>query len=112
VIRLMVREILVSSARLNRLIERFQRGHLPLVIGMLGDGLRDGTLDGRRHPALLMLCTLAVGALPQMARRFIGDRAPFDQLKSGPALSLELVEILLGGIGAPNAARARKSRAS
>jgi len=109
VIRLMVREILVSSARLNRLIDRFQRGHLPLVLRMLVDGLADGTLDRRRHPALMMLCTLAVGAVPQMLRRFVGDRAPFDQITSGQALSLELVEILLGGIGGPNVAeQARK----
>lgn len=105
VIRLVIREILVSSARLNRLLDRFQRGHLPLVLNMLVDGIGDGTLDRRRHPVLLMLSMFALGAVPQTIRRFVGDRPPFEGLPRGEQLSNELVEILLGGIGAEPAER-------
>lgn len=99
VLRLVVREALVSSTRLERIIERFQRGHIPLVLRTIADGTSDGTLDATRHPLLLLAATLAFGAVPQLLGRVLGDRLPLPPLPSGPPFARELAEVLLHGVG-------------
>jgi AcrR family transcriptional regulator len=101
VIRLVLREALVSSARLDRLLARFLRGHLPLVMSLLEEGIRDGTLDGRRHILVLMMATFALAGPPQFVRRAVKGRLPTGDVPSGEALADQLLEILLGGVGAP-----------
>jgi AcrR family transcriptional regulator len=100
-VQLVVREALVSSSRLRRLITRFQRGHIPLVLGALADGIQEGSVDGSLPPVLLLLATLSVGAVPQFVRRAAGKRAPFSDLPSGEAFADVLVRVLFHGIGAP-----------
>jgi AcrR family transcriptional regulator len=102
-VQLIVREVLVSSARLRRLVARFQRGHIPLVLGALADGIGEGTVDPSLPAPLLLLCTLAVGALPQLVRRAVGKRAPFADLPEGDMLAELLVRVLFHGVGAPGA---------
>ena len=102
-VQLIVREVLVSSARLRRLVARFQRGHIPLVLGALADGIGEGTIDPSLPAPLLLLCALAVGALPQMVRRAVGKRAPFADLPEGDTLAELLVRVLFHGIGASGA---------
>jgi AcrR family transcriptional regulator len=99
VVRLVVREAISSSSRLDRLVERFRRGHLALVLRTLGEGIQRGEVDASHHPALLMMCTFALGALPHLVRRVIGDRMPFSEVPQGEPLANELVEILFSGIG-------------
>lgn len=98
-VRLILREILVSSARLARLLERFQRGHIPLVLAALADGVREGAVDRSIPPLLAVLVAFAVGAAPQFVLGHAGDRLPAAGVPRGPALADRLVEILLGGIG-------------
>src|SRR6185312_177326 len=43
VVRLVLREALVSSQRLDTIVERFERGHLPLMLKLVADGLQMGT---------------------------------------------------------------------
>jgi AcrR family transcriptional regulator len=100
VLRLVVGEALVSSTRLDRLLARFMRGHLPLVLGLLEEGVRDGTIDGSRPLLLLMMATFAMGGPPQVIRRIVQRRLPAAAaLPAGEALADELLELLLGGIG-------------
>jgi AcrR family transcriptional regulator len=102
-VQLIVREVLVSSARLRRLVARFQRGHIPLVLGALSDGVHEGSVDPTLPPALLLLCTLSVGAVPQLVRRALGKRPPFAGLPEGDPLAQILVRVLFRGIGAKGA---------
>ena|SRR5579859_5646517 len=102
-VQLIVREVLVSSARLRRLVARFQRGHIPLVMGALADGVSQKIVDPSLPVPLLLLCTLAVGAVPQLVRRAVGKRPPFAELPEGDALAELLVRVLFHGIGAPTA---------
>src|SRR5688500_18883572 len=44
VVRLIVREALASSPHFERLIERFKRGHLALVLSTVGNGLESGSI--------------------------------------------------------------------
>jgi AcrR family transcriptional regulator len=98
--RLVVREVLVSSSRLDRLIERFQRGHIPLVFTTIADGLEQGAIDPRLDPALAFLSTLAVGVVPQVVRKFAGEQLAFLGLPAGERFADQLVEVLFSGIGA------------
>jgi AcrR family transcriptional regulator len=98
IVRLVVREALVSSTRLESVVSRFQRGHLPLVLRTIADGLADGTLDNRRHPLLLAGALLGMGGAPQILKRVFGNRL-FPDLNAKSFVE-QLVEILLGGVGA------------
>ena len=98
-VQLIAREVLVSSKRLDRLIARFQEGHVPVVVQTLMEGVEDGTIDARIPPAVLFLCTVAVGAMPQLARRVIGKRLPLPGLDSEDFAD-QLVSVLFDGIGA------------
>jgi len=91
---------LLSSPRFERLIERFLTGHVPLVLRMLLDGLRDGSLDKRRHPIVLLLATFSLAGPPQMIRRKVDSRLPIPGVPSGKELARELVDVLLHGIAA------------
>jgi AcrR family transcriptional regulator len=102
-LRLVAHEGLLRSARFERLLERFQRGHVPLVLKTIFDGVRDGTLDGRRHPLVLLVATFGLAGPPQLIRRALGDRIPIPGAPSGEALAHELVDVLLYGIAPPDA---------
>lgn len=99
VLRLVVREALVSSSRLERIIERFQRGHIPLVLRTVADGIADGTLDRQQHPLLLLAAVVSLGTVPQIFSRVFSARLPLGQVAPGPELANELVQVLLNGIG-------------
>lgn len=101
VMRLVVRESIASSARLERLIERFKRGHIGLMLRAVAEGLGSGQLDPRFHPAVMVMSTFALGIAPQMIRRIAADRMAFLGLPDGPAFAKQLVEVLLHGIARP-----------
>ena len=98
ILRLVAQEGLLSSVRFERLVERFLRGHVPLVLKTLLDGVRDGVLDGKRHPVVLLLATFGLAGPPQLIRRALGERLPVPGAPSGQALAAELVDVLLHGI--------------
>jgi len=100
VIRLIVREALVSSARLGRLLERFSRGHIALTFGALAEGVGAGKITDRVHPAVLMVATLAMGVGSQMVLRISGERFPIPGVPKGEKLAAQLTDILLHGIAA------------
>jgi len=97
-IRLIVREMLVSSKRLRRLITRFQRGHIPLVLATIRDGIADKSIRDDVSPLLLLIVTFAVGALPQFALAAAGDRLGLDAPRGEP-LADALVDLVFHGIG-------------
>jgi TetR/AcrR family transcriptional regulator len=99
VVRLVLHEALVSSSRLDRLIERFQRGHVPHVLRTIADGLTDGTFEKNLHPLLVGLTMIALGGPAQLLRRVVEGRLPTMGLPAGEALSDALIGILLRGIG-------------
>jgi len=98
VVRLVVREALVSSDRLDRLIARFQRGHLPLVLGALSDGVDEGLVDANVPLPILLLCALAINVVPQIMSR-IGSKYPqFAGMPKADELASTLVRVLFHGI--------------
>jgi AcrR family transcriptional regulator len=107
-LRLVVREALISSGRLDRLIERFQRGHVPLILQTLADGVKEGSIDGRWHPGLLLAATTAMGVVPQFIHRIAGARLPLGALPAGEPLANQLVDALFDGIARTSAPKPRR----
>lgn len=113
-LRLIIREALVSSTRLARIVERFRRGHVPLMLTAITDGVRTGVVRDDVPPLLLALITFALGAVPPVLARQAGASFPTGLIPQGPALGEALMAIILGGIGAGASARTapRTRRAS
>jgi AcrR family transcriptional regulator len=109
VVRLVVREVLLSHERFGRVFARMQRGHVGMLLSTLAEGIARGEIDPSIPPPLLLLSCLGLGALPQMVRRAAGDRAPFAILPAPEKLAHESVELLFRAIGRPRAKAARKA---
>lgn len=103
-LRIIAREALGSSARLDSIIDRFSRGHLPLLLRLVADGVSAGTLTDRLPLPVLFGALGGVGLFPQVMRRIVGERAvnPFAQLPTGESLAPILVDALLNGVGGPH----------
>jgi AcrR family transcriptional regulator len=98
-LRLVLREALTSPVRLERVIERFRRGHVPLLIGLVQDGLREGLFDPAVSPALLLAGTLALGGPAQLFMRMAPARLGLGAAPAGAEIVDGLVGVLLGGVG-------------
>lgn len=99
VVKLAMREVIGGSPRLGRLVERFQRGHLPLVVGALMDGMRSGAVRTDLPPPVALILTFAIGAVPQIIRRSAGDLPPFRHLPPAPELARLLLDAFLRAVG-------------
>lgn len=98
VVKLVFREAIGGSPRLARLLERFQRGHLPLVAGALVGGIQEGVVRPDLPPALLLILTFAIGGLPQIVRRSAGDLPPFRDLPPPDQLARLLLDAFLRAV--------------
>jgi len=102
VFRLVVREALVSSERLGRLVERFKRGHVALIMRVVAEGHREGALASDVPLPLMVIATGVLGAAPAIVLRALGERSPFgDALRPDHGLGEQLLRVLMRGIGAP-----------
>jgi AcrR family transcriptional regulator len=99
VVRLVVREVLLSHERFGRVFARMQRGHVGMILSTLAEGIAHGEIDATIPPPLLLLSCLGMGALPQMVRRAAGDRPPFAVLPGPEKLAHESAELLFRAIG-------------
>ncbi len=100
VVRLVVREALLSGVRFRRILARFQRGHIPLLLGALMDGAARGEIDTELPLPVLLLATLGIVAVPQIVRRVAGKSAPFDAVPEADQLAELVVGVLFHGVGA------------
>lgn len=112
IVRLIMREALISSSRLTRVAERFQQGHVPLVLAALSEGVASGRLDPELHPAVLAAATASLAVLPQILHRLISATSlPVARmLPDREEAARALAGVLLFGIGGPalKAQRAKK----
>jgi AcrR family transcriptional regulator len=103
VVRLMLREALISSARLTRLADRFEHGHIPLVMQTLLEGSAALRFDPQTHPAALAVASIALGLLPQIMHRLLSDaQLPIAKnLPDRQETAHALFRVLLFGIAGP-----------
>lgn len=108
VVRLVVREALLSSERFRRVLARMRAGHLAMLLSTLQEGVRSGEIDGAVPLPMLLVTTFAMGGVPQFVRRAAGSEPPFGALGSPARLADASVELLFRAIGAREPARVRK----
>ena len=101
VMRVVMREALTSNTRFDRLRERFQAGHVPLIARLVADGYTSGAFDQKLHPMVVMLSVAGLAAVPQLIRRVLEARLPFPGAPAGEELSKLLVDVLFSGTGTP-----------
>jgi AcrR family transcriptional regulator len=103
VLRLIVREALVSSERLQRVAARFQAGHIPVMMNMVLGGVRDGHLRSDLHPIALALPMFLLGGFPQLIhRRVTASQLPIAAALPSPEDSARmLLDVLFHGIAGP-----------
>ena len=77
ILRIILRESLASTDRRARLMARFRRGHLALVLGLIEEGAAQGEVRRDVPGPALVPMVLAVTLLPQLIRRLAGDAWPF-----------------------------------
>ena len=105
VMRLMAREALSSSKRLRRILARFMRGHVPLIVATVADGIRNGELDGTLPLPLILVALMGLGVLPQIVRRATRGVPLFSALPGAEALAGMSVEMLSRVVGSGSGSR-------
>lgn len=111
IVRLVVREALASSDRRTRVLERLQRGHLPLLLRTLARGVDEADVSPAHPLAVMVMATMSLGLAPQVIRRLAGDVGPFAMVPKGTDLAEALGDVLFEGIRARAAApRARATK--
>lgn len=97
-LRLVIRDVLTSSTRFERLMARFMRGHVPLVLRTLLEGLGDGTFDRRYHPIVLVFATFGLAGPSQIIRRALGSKVPLPGAPEGAELAKVMLDVLFHGV--------------
>jgi AcrR family transcriptional regulator len=103
VVRIIIREALVSTERRKLIAERMLRGHLPWLIATFAEGRGDGRFDPNLPLPVELATTVAIGIIPQLVYRLVHEAnlpitaalPPRDEV---PKL---LLQVLLHGIGGP-----------
>lgn len=99
VLRLMLREAMVSSERLNRLIDRMMHGHTPAMLALLADGMGTGRVGGDVHPAAALVTMAALAVAPQIMVRRLTASQPGLALPTPAELAEHMANVALRGIG-------------
>lgn len=99
ILRIVLRETLASSDRRARLMARFRRGHLALVLSLIEEGAAHGEVRRDVPGPALVPMVLAVTLLPQLIRRLAGDAWPFlTSLGTPEAIAALSANVLMHGI--------------
>jgi AcrR family transcriptional regulator len=109
VLRIVIREALVSSRRLHLLIERVSHGHVPLVVATIADGVASGALRGDLSIPVLVAGLASTAALPQIVHHLLAGQDPGTAalLPARGALADALRALYLGGAAAPAPSKAK-----
>ena len=101
VVRIVLREALVSSDRLRKLFARFsgERGHVQLIAATVLSGIEEGALRPDVHPLLAMVATMTLGFMPVVARRLALSAMPGVELPAPEEMAGNLTRALFEGIG-------------
>jgi AcrR family transcriptional regulator len=109
VLRLVVREALLSSDRFRAVLERFRTGHVALLLRTLAEGLEKGEIAEGPPLPILLVATMGIGGVPQIIRRVAGKDLPF-ALPGARELARRSVDMLFEGIAKPKS-RPKKQKA-
>jgi TetR/AcrR family transcriptional regulator len=99
VLRLVIREALASPRRFEHLAQRFLRGHVPLLLGLVGDGVAEGLFRGDLPLPLLAVALGALGGPGQAVLGVLESRLAPGMVPPATTRPAALLDILLHGIG-------------
>ena len=114
VVRILLREALVSSSRLEKLFQRFtaEGGHVPMVREALAQGVVAGAIRDDLPPAAVVVAIMALGMGPVLARRRVSSLRRRAELPSAEESARMMAQVLFEGIGAgPHTPTVTRSRA-
>lgn len=94
VVAIVLREITVSTARRQRLLERFSRGHIPLVMSAVLRAQAAGELRTDLPPAMMVFASAALGAMSTL----LLDYSPLPGLPRGEERTEATLELLFTGL--------------
>jgi AcrR family transcriptional regulator len=107
VLRLVVREALLSSDRFRAVLGRFRTGHVALLTRTLAEGVHTGEIASGAPLPILLVGTMGIGGVPQVIRRVAGKDLPF-ALPSARELASSSVSMLFDGVGPKAKAKAKR----
>ncbi|HEX7477774.1 MAG TPA: TetR/AcrR family transcriptional regulator [Polyangiales bacterium] len=110
VVRLILREALGSSVRLQRLAKRFATGHAPLIAAVIAEGIGQQRFRDDVHPLAILAATVALGIMPQVLHRLVSEaQLPIARvLPSREDAASTLCDVLMHGIATPSTPARRK----
>jgi AcrR family transcriptional regulator len=99
ILRLVVREVLVSSSRRHLVMKLFLRGHILPIIAAIVEAQRTGEIDPRHPVPAVAMGMLTTALFPQLAYRVLGELRAELPVTLPPAESLAgaLVNVFLDG---------------
>ena len=99
IVRIIAREALVSSTRLQQLVARFGGGHVPVVLATTQAGIADGTFDPRHPLPALLGAVVASAVMPQILHRRLTTEVPAlaEMLPTPAAFADAMFEIVMNG---------------
>ncbi len=97
VVRLALRDALASTARRQRLFERFRRGHIPLVLGAVARARASGEVVADAPASMV---TFVAGVVAVLSHLVLGA-LPLPGLPVGDERIDVALELLFGGIAGP-----------
>lgn len=101
IVRLVLREALASRARLDRLIARFRRGHIPLLVNLVREGLATGVFRDDLPAGVLLAAVGALGGPAQILLGVLGGHLPSKMVPRAESRPAALVDVLLRGVAVP-----------
>lgn len=124
VIRILLREAMISSTRLRTIADRALRGHVPWLLAAVAEGRASGRLDADLPIPLELAAIMSLGVLPQLMLRLARESelpvasqlpAPDEAARllsrvlrfgiAGPALEAERTSGAAAALSAPKAER-------
>lgn len=100
-VRLILREMMVSSERRKRVLALALKAHIPLVFGALADGLARGELDSQHQVPVMGVALFGTALFAQLVRRLAGDALPAALgVPAGDDMARALAKIWLHGVTA------------
>jgi AcrR family transcriptional regulator len=102
VMRLVIREMLTSSARRRVLAERFLHGHIPILLGAVLQAMQTGELVHADQPVAVGLSIGLLAFFPPLMRRLVVESGVPIPLPSADELARATSQIVLHGAAGAN----------
>ena len=98
VLQIVIREMLSSSGRRKLLLDRFLKGHIPVLMSAVMAGMASGEIAPGQHPAVVGISTLLLAIMPQVIHRLASPNLPAGFLPSAQEFAAGFAAVTLEGI--------------